>query len=119
MINNEENSWDDKNKKPKHINRLKDYFKDDVMNMSDNFDEFFQSQRSQFSKEEWNKFVKNFEERMKKGSVPGKPGMIIMFESDYENLLEMRGFFKMNNKEEYVETINKILNTLHQKDIHE
>jgi hypothetical protein len=118
MTNNDDNLNDNKDKKPTHINRLKDYFKDDIMNTSDSFDEFFQSQRSQFSKEDWNKFVKKFEEKMKSGSVPGNPGMIVMFENDYENLLEMRGYFKMNEKEEYVETINKILNTLQPKDIH-
>jgi hypothetical protein len=119
-MNNKENNngWDSpKKKNHKHINRLHDYFKDDNMSISENFDDFFQSQKSNFSKDDWQRFMKNFDERMKKGAAGVKPNMVVMFEDDYENLIEMRGYFKMNSKTEYVDTINKILNTLQPRDI--
>lgn len=119
MNNKEENNWNEKSRKKNtnHINRLREYFKDDKMNISENFDDFFHSEKSKFSKEDWKKLVDNFENKMKNSQLHGKPNMIVMFEGDYENLLEMRGFFKMNNKTEYVDTINKILNTMQPREI--
>jgi len=103
-------SWFNKNNKNtnnKHINRLKNYFKDTEMQFSENFDEFFKQGKEQFSKEEWEKLVKGL--NFKKSSTPN---MVIMHEHDYENLIEMRGLFKNTQRPEYVNTINKILGTL-------
>ena len=96
-------------------NRLSKYFEESNMNNYENFDDYFHqnSKKPQLSKEEFMKLMKEF--RQKAGNA--NAGMIVMFEEDYENLLEMRGFFKMSNMNNYVETINKIINTLVPKDM--
>jgi hypothetical protein len=90
-----------------HVNRLKKYFKENNMNFSESFDDFFKSGKENISKEEWERLVKNLQ--FKKVAVPN---MVVMVEEDYENLIEMRGLFKNTHRPEYVNTINKILGTL-------
>jgi hypothetical protein len=103
-----------------HRNRLTSFFKEyQKMQHSENFDEFFHGNKNPYSKAEWEKLINDFHHKMKQkaNEVASSSNMIIMFEDDYQNLLEMRGFFRMNNHMQYVETINKILNTLQQKEI--
>ena len=108
------NEWNKVNKKmPKH--RLTEYLKDERMQYSENFDEFFKNGKENMSKEDWEKLVKGFS--FKHMAKP--KNMVIMFEGDYENLIEMRGLFKNTNRPEYVETINKILKTVNPQDSHE
>jgi hypothetical protein len=104
------NEWKKLNKSgPKH--RLSEYLKDDDMEFSNNFDDFLKKAKDSMSGEEWDKFMKNAQKKYAK-SGPGSSGMIIMFEEDYENLIEMRGLFKNTNRPEYVDTLNKILGTI-------
>jgi|LakMenE18May11ns_1017448.scaffolds.fasta_scaffold9688720_2 hypothetical protein len=103
------NDWSKYNKRvPKH--RLSEYLKDDEMQFSENFDEFFKKAKENMSNEDWDRFMKNMQKKAAKGPAPS--GMVIMFEDDYENLIEMRGLFKNTNRPEYVETINKIIGTV-------
>jgi hypothetical protein len=104
------NEWKKLNKSaPKH--RLSEYLKDTDMEFSNNFDDFLKKAKDSMSGEEWDKFMKNAQKKYSK-SGPGSSGMIIMFEEDYENLIEMRGLFKNTNRPEYVDTLNKILGTI-------
>lgn len=107
------NSKINKSNKPKH--RLSNYFEEMNMNNYESFDEYFHqnNNKKNLSKEEFMKLMKEFRQKVGNSNA----GMIVMFEEDYENLLEMRGFFKMSNMTNYVETINKIINTLVPKDM--
>jgi hypothetical protein len=114
--NHDMSPWDEhnNNKKYKHINRIKQYLKDVDMNTNDQFDEFMKRHKSNISKQDWHKMVEDFQDKLQdSGAVPG--GMVVIFEKDYEHLLEMRGFFKMNNYPEYVTTIDKILASMRER----
>lgn len=108
--NNDMSPWDefDNNKKYKHINRIKQYLKDTDMDTNDQFDEFMKRHKTNISKQEWHKMVDDFQDKLQNAGT-GSGGLVVIFEKDYEHLLEMRGFFKMNNYPEYVGTIDKIL----------
>ncbi len=118
MNNRDNNPKKPRNNKFPH-NRLAKYFKEQEMQYSENFDDFLHNNKKQHSKAEWDKIMKSFQNKMqqKADEIMSNGNMIVMFEDDYQNLVEMRGYFKMSNRPEYVETINKILNTLNQKDI--
>lgn len=105
------NEWHESNNHtPKH--RLTNYFKEiKNMDISNNFDDFFKHAKDSISKADWEKFVKQMQNKSRRSN--DGPNMIVMFEEDYENLIEMRGFFKNTNRLEYVETINKILGNIH------
>jgi len=94
---------------PKH--RLTEYFKEiENMDISNNFDDFFKHAKDNVTKADWEKFVKQMQNKSRRSD--DAPSMVVMFEDDYENLIEMRGLFKNTNRLEYVETINKILGNL-------
>lgn len=111
--NNSNDGWQQQNS-GKHFNRISKYLGKNEMNFSENFDEFFKQEKGKLSKEEWEKLVKNFSFK----SPSMKPPLVIMFEEDYENLIEMRGLFKNTSRPEYVDTINKILSTVHPSEKH-
>lgn len=108
--NNWSNDW--KKFNPRFpVNRMREFIKDKQhMDISNGFDEFFKHGKEQVSKDEWERFLKKMQSKMRRASE--NPNMVIMFEEDYENLLEMRGLFKSSNRPEYVTTINKILGNL-------
>jgi hypothetical protein len=106
-----------KSKAPRH--RLSKYFEENPMSYAENFDEYFHqnNKKPNLSKEEFMRLMKEFRQRMEKNGQAASSGMVVLFEEDYENLLEMRGYFKMSNMNPYVETINKIISTLIPKDM--
>lgn len=121
MNNSDNNSRKPRNNKFPH-NRLAKYFKEEKMQYSENFDDFLHNNNGNNKKQqkaEWERLMKSFQNKMqqKADEIMANGSMIVMFEDDYQNLIEMRGFFKMSNRPDYVDTINKILNTLNQKEI--
>ncbi len=110
---------DDKKNKPKGIpkHRLTQIFKDLNMDYSENYDEFFKHKKQNISKNEWERLMRDFQDKMSKHDAMKSGKLVVLFENDYENLLEMRGFFRVSNMPNYVETIDKIIQTLVPKDV--
>jgi hypothetical protein len=109
------NSWNKQPRYPKH--RLTEYLKENKkMDMINNFDEFFKKSKENMSKEDWERFVQRAQKLQNRHA--NSSNMVIMFEEDYENLIEMRGLFKNTNRPEYVDTLNKILGNIRASEDH-